>query len=109
MLKILTALGAAALAASALSTPAAASPAEDEARVVVSYAGLDLSSARDSARLDQRLRAAASQICGEAPGLDLSLSSRVNACKADALGRARTDLRVAMRSGAGRTVALRTN
>jgi UrcA family protein len=112
MLKILTALGAAALAASALSAPAAAAaaaPAEDEARVVVSYAGLDLSTPRDSARLDRRLHAAVREICGEAPGLELGRSARVNACTADALARARTDVQIAMRSGASRTVALRTN
>jgi UrcA family protein len=107
MLKILTALGAAALAASALSTPAAAAP--DDTKVVVSYAGLDLSNARDAAQLDRRLHAAAREICGEAATLDLRLSFEFRACQADVLARARTDLRVAMRSGAGRTVALRTN
>jgi UrcA family protein len=108
MLKILTALGAAALAASALSAPAVAAPAA-EAEVAVSYAGLDLSRPSDAARLDQRLRAAARQICGEAPILDLRFSAKVDACRADALARAKADVQVAMRSGGSRVVALRTN
>jgi len=108
MLKILTALGAAALAASALSAPATAAP-EDETRIAVSYAGLDLSRPSDAARFEQRLRVAAREVCGPAPALDLHIAVQVRACQADALARAKADLQVAMRSGGSRVVALRTN
>ncbi|MBV9931645.1 MAG: UrcA family protein [Alphaproteobacteria bacterium] len=108
MLKFVTALGAAALAASALSAPAAASPA-DETSVVVSYAGLDLADPADAARFDARLKAAARAVCSEAPILDLHLSAKVDACRADVIARAKADLQVALRAGTGRVVALRTN
>lgn len=107
MIKILTALGAAALAASALSTPAAAQV--DETSVVVSYAGLDLANPADAARLERRLRIAATAVCGEAPLLDLTQTAHVRACKADAIARAKSDLQLALRAGGNRTLALRTN
>jgi UrcA family protein len=107
MLKILTALGAAALAASTLSTPASAAP-EDEVKIVVSYAGLDLSSPRDSARFDRRLRTAAREVCGEAPMIGLAMSREIAVCQEDVLARARADVRIAMRS-TGQTLALRAN
>ena len=110
MYKSLTALAAAALAASALSVPApaAASPG-DETSVVVSYAGLDMSNPADAARFDARLKAAARAVCSEAPILDLHLAAKADACRADVIARAKTDLQVALRAGSGRTVALRTN
>jgi UrcA family protein len=109
MLKILTALGAAALAASALSTPAAAGPADDGTRVAVSYAGLDLSRPADAARFDRRIRAAARTVCSDAPMLDLGVAARVQACEDSAIARARADLRVALRASGERVLALRTN
>jgi UrcA family protein len=115
MIKIRTALGAGALAAAALCTPAAANPTEEtanpteETKVVVSYAGLDLANPADAARLDRRLKAAARTICGDAPLLDLGLAAKAESCRADAMARARADLRIAMRSGGNRVVALRTN
>jgi UrcA family protein len=108
MLKTLTALGAAALAASALSAPATASPA-DETKVAVSYAGLDLASPADAARFDRRLKAAARSVCSDAPILDLALSAKVEACRAEALARARADVQIALRVGGTRVVAIRTN
>jgi UrcA family protein len=107
MLKTLTALVAAALAASALSTPAAAQAGEGS--VVVSYAGLDLASAAGSARFERRLRSAARAVCGEAPLLDLTQVAQLEACKADAIARAKSDLQLALRAGGNRVVALRTN
>lgn len=108
MLKILTALGAAALAASALSTPAAAAP-EDNVSVVVSYAGLDPAKPADAARLDRRLRAAAHAICREASVPDLDLARQTAECEAGVLGRGKSELQLAMQSGRSRTLALRTN
>ncbi len=60
-----TAAIAASLAGLALSTqPAAAQSAADQpAQHLVSYADLDLSTARDQARLESRLRHAASTVC----------------------------------------------
>jgi UrcA family protein len=108
MIKILTALGAAALAASALCTPAAASPV-DQTKVVVSYKGLDLANPADAARLERRLREAARAVCSDAPILDLSLAGEIEACRAEVMSRARADMQVAIRSGGGRVLALRTN
>jgi len=108
MIKTLTALAAAALAASALSSPAAAAAPAGET-IAVSYAGLDLANPADAARFDGRLKAAARDLCGEAPALDLRLSGLVEACKADVMARVRADVRLALRTGGSRTVALRTN
>lgn len=108
MFKILTALGAAALAASALTSPAAAAPA-GETSVAVSYAGLDLANPADAARFDQRLRVAARDVCGDATALDLRMSAKVGTCQTEAIARAKSDVQVAMRTGGSRVVALRTN
>lgn len=108
MIKTITALGAAALAAFAFTAPAAAAPADQES-VVVSYAGLDLSKPADAARFDMRLRAAAREVCGSADGRDLPLSAAVDACRKEAIARARADVQIAMGSGGSRVVALRTN
>ena len=108
MIKTITALGAAALAAFAFAAPAAASPAGEES-VAVSYAGLDLSKPADAALLDVRLRAAAREVCGTADARNLSLSAQADACQKEAIARARADVQVAMRTGSGRVVALRTN
>jgi UrcA family protein len=108
MIKTLTLLGAAALAASALATPAAADT--DEMSVVVSYAGLNLAKPADAALLDRRIKAAAQEICGEPAILDLSLTAaNMKACQANAVARAKADLRLAMGAGGGRTLAVRTN
>ena len=108
MLKILTALGGAALAAS-LSAPAAASPADDETKVAVSYAGLDLSKPADAARFERRIRTAARTVCSEAPMVDLGVAARVQECEDSAVARAKADLQVALRAGGERVLALRTN
>ena len=108
MLKILTGLAAAALAASTVAAPAAATPA-DEDSIVVSYAGLDLANPADAARLERRLKAAARAVCSDAPMLDLTVAARVQACQDEAIARARADMRIAMRAGGSRTVALKTN
>jgi UrcA family protein len=108
MMKTLTALGAAALAAFAFTAPAAAAPA-GETSVAVSYAGLDLANPADAARFNQRLRAAAGEVCGEAPAVDLRLSAKVEGCKVEAIARAKSDVQIAVRSGGSRVVALRTN
>jgi len=108
MLKILTGLAAAALAASALSAPAAAASADDDS-IVVSYAGLDLSNPADAARLERRLKAAARAVCSDAPMLDIIVAAKVQACQDEALARARSEMRIAMRAGGSRTIALKTN
>jgi len=108
MLKILTGIAAAALAASALSAPAAAATA-DEDSIVVSYAGLDLANPADAARLERRIKAAARAVCSDAPMLDLTVAAKVQACQDEAIARARAEMRIAMRAGGSRTLALKTN
>jgi len=105
----ISALGAVAMAASTLflATPAAAAPAAEDS-VFVSYAGLDMSNPADSARFDRRLRAAAEEYCGQVPGTDVRLFSKVRACRGNVVANARADLALAL-AGKDRGTALALN
>jgi UrcA family protein len=95
MLKLIsTALvGAAMLAA----TPAVAQ--NDTVSMSVKTADLNLADANDRARLDRRIRSAASQICDN--GLEgIEMKMAYQSCRADILSSANTQL--AARSGDGR-------
>jgi UrcA family protein len=55
---------------------------------VVRTADLDLSSTRDRQALEQRLSAAAREVCGTASDADLEGKNEVRRCRADVLARA---------------------
>jgi UrcA family protein len=104
----ISALGAVAMTASTLflATPAAA--AEDA--VFVSYAGLDMSNPADAARFDRRLRIAAEDYCGQVPGTDVRLFSRVRACRDTVVANAKAELSLALASKErGTAIALNAN
>ena len=108
--RIVSVLGALAATAGtvAFATPAVAQ-AEDRS-VTVSIAGLDpAASPADAATLDQRLRAAARQVCGPDGGLDLRAHRQAVACRKVALSRANVDVQLALRGAGSRTIALTTN
>ena len=110
MLKqIVPVLGALAATAATLAfaTPAAAQ-AEDRS-VTVSIADLDPSKPADAVRLDHRLRAAARTVCGPDGGMDRRAHQQAADCEKVALNRANSDVRLALRGGGGKTVALTTN
>ena len=107
MLKILTAIGAAALAASALAAPAAAAAADEPTTVAVKFADLDLSKPADAKRLLMRLRIAAREVCGTADPRDARIAELVEICQAQAMARA--EVQLANLSGGSRTLALGTN
>lgn len=70
---------------------AAAAPAaaQTELRSIkVGFGDLDLGSTKDRARLDRRIRNAASFVCGNRYVRELSLAQQVDACRADAIARA---------------------
>lgn len=97
MKTILTlALAAVAFAAS----PALAQDAAAPGRLVVSYADLDLSTARGAATLDRRIRNAVQTACGPTSAADLQGTNRVYQCRADtlALARAQRDTAIAATS-----------
>jgi UrcA family protein len=82
----------AALAASAaFSAPAAAAEAAP-ASVAVSYADLDLTVPADAARLDQRIEAAAEDLCAKPDIRDLKAMSAWQACKDGAVAGAQEQL-----------------
>lgn len=80
----------------ALSTPVRAAPAEDQ--VSVRIGDLDLSSARGAATFDRRVRAAARQICGWIPVVDLDMRSQVAECQESVVAGARQEIEVAQSS-----------
>ncbi|MET0270144.1 MAG: UrcA family protein [Sphingomonas sp.] len=81
---IFATLGAAfAIANVAIAVPAQA--AETAPTAIVRLAGLDLTNARDIARLDGRVRRAAQSVCGTADVRDLPHRAQVLACRATAL------------------------
>jgi UrcA family protein len=80
MIRIITS---AALAFAAVAGTAAS--AEDAPTAIVTYADLNLSSTAGVAALDQRISAAASQICGTVDIRDLQGKAAVNACRTTAV------------------------
>ncbi|MEA3038646.1 MAG: hypothetical protein QOE79_1159 [Sphingomonadales bacterium] len=105
----ISALGAVAMAASTLflATSASAAPASEDA-VFVSYAGLDMSNLSDAARFDRRLRAAAEEYCGQVPGTDVRLFSKVRACRGAVVANAKAELALAGKDR-GTAIALNAN
>ena len=91
------------LAAAAVAFAASPALAQDPgpSRLTVSYADLDLSTARGAATLDRRIRNAVQTACGPTSAADLQGSNRVYQCRADtlALARAQRDTAVAALSG----------
>lgn len=86
--------GAAALAALACSATVFAEPGSnaDVRSVAVRYADVNANSSQGAETLYARLKAAAKSACGTAPGLDLASRHDFNTCRADALGRAVSDV-----------------
>jgi len=109
LIRIVSVLGAMAATAATLAfaTPAAAQT--EDRSVTVSIAGLDLSNPSDAARLSYRLQAAARQVCGPDQGIDTKARQQMSDCQTIALRRARAEVQVALRGGAGKTIALTTN
>ena len=72
---------------------AAANTGQDES-VAVSYAGLDLSKPDDAEVLYDRLQQAAAEVCGfhRTNGLSVLIETNMQACYADALSRAVTQI-----------------
>ena len=74
---------------------AAANTGQDELEsVAVSYAGLDLSKPDDAEVLYDRLQQAAAEVCGfhRTTGLSVLIETNMQACYADALSRAVTQI-----------------
>jgi len=107
--RTLSALAAVALSGAtlAIATPAFA---QSEDQVSVRYADLDLSSPDGAQRLDQRIRLAAVQVCGNFSN-DLRLNETVGECQARAIADAKAGAQVAFAgtTGASGTVALLAN
>ena len=106
--RTVSALAALALTAGtlALSTPVHAAPLEEQ--VAVKTGDLDLSSARDVATLDRRVRAAAREICGVVPVIDLNMQRQVADCQQAVLDNARKDVALALaKAGTPYRLALR--
>ena len=81
-------LSLAALAATLFVAPAMAQqPAGDYRTHVVSYADLDLGTAKGVTTLDRRIRTAVREVCGTASDFDLEGKNNVRACRADLLDR----------------------
>jgi len=95
-----------ALAAAFASLAIAAAPAiaapGDGRSVEVRYQDLDLTSAKDVARLDRRLSFAVNTACGVRAARSLQEISRAHDCKAEALAKAQhaAEVAVAARGGA---------
>lgn len=82
----------AALAASAMFAVPAAAEDTATASVAVSYADLDLTVAADAAKLDQRLDAAADDVCAKPDIRDLKAMATWQACKDAALAGAQEQI-----------------
>jgi UrcA family protein len=99
-MKTILILAAAAVAFSA--SPALAQNAAGSSQLVVSSAGLDLTTAGGVARLDRRIRTAVEIACGPTSDSDLHGKNVVRQCRIDtlALARAQRDTAIAAASGA---------
>jgi len=86
-MKTILTLAAAAIAFSA--APASARDAAGSSRLAVSYADLDLSTARGVQRLDRRIRTAVETACGPISVADPHDTNRVRQCRAETLAFAR--------------------
>ncbi|MGF7148713.1 UrcA family protein [Sphingomonas zeicaulis] len=103
----------AAIAASLVATPAFAAPVETafEPRTSqVQLADLDLRRDDDVKRLQSRIRAAATNVCGRLGRMSLSQSAKVQSCHRDAVTTARRhadEIVVAVRAGKDQRLAVR--
>ena len=109
MNRTVSALAAAALAAAtvAVATPAAA---QENERVAISVAGLDLSDASDAARFERRVRQAARTICGDHQLQTLDMRGITEACHTSVMSNAKADAQLALaKSGGPFRLTLRSN
>ena len=107
-IRFVSMLGAVAATAATLAFATPAAAAQTESQVAVSYADLDLGQPADAARFDRRLRAAAAEVCGPDNAKDVRIHQPVVACQKEALSRASSDVRLALRGTVGTEVALTT-
>ena len=77
----------------ALAAPAQAAPAEDV--VSISLEGLDSSDPADAVRIDRRIRAAASSLCGSKLIQPTRMREQAEACEAAVTADARSAVRLA--------------
>ncbi len=91
----------------ALATPLKAAPiGEDTVRVKIG--DLDLATARGTATLDRRVRAAAREICGTVPVINLNLQRQIADCQDAVVANARAEVELAVAAArSGRSLALR--
>jgi UrcA family protein len=106
--RTLSALAAAALTAGtlALATPLHAAEAESRS-VAIAIDDLDLSRSKDVATLERRVRGAARAICGWHPTAPLRERRDADACEAQVLADARSDIQTAIAARTSRRLALR--
>jgi len=96
-----------ALVATAASVPASAKQELDIRSATVSFADLDLASARGQAELDNRIVIAARQVCDESGFRSARASAEQRACRIEAGQRARSEaVRLAAKAVAGSRLAL---
>ena len=106
--RFISLLGAIAATAATVAFASPAAAQTDDKVAVVSFAGLDLAKPADAARLDNRLRAAARDVCGPDQANDIRLHRQAMECQKEALSRANADVRLALRGTSGTEVALTT-
>ena len=91
----------------ALATPLEAAPPGED-MVQVKTGDLDLTTARGVATLDRRVRAAAREICGSVPIINLNMQRQVADCQDSVIASARADVEFAVAAArSGRSLALR--
>jgi len=86
---------------------AAPAQAEEAKRATVRLADLDLSSAHDQRKLDQRIARVLEEVCGSYAGADYAEEARIRTCRADLTGKLQSTLAEARTARAGTAVAAR--
>lgn len=104
MLKTISAVGAVMLA-SALVVPTVSQAATPEF-VSVSYAELNLASAKGRQLLERRIAAAAGQVCAFGGIQDLSRATQAKACRSDAIARVQPQFDAAVNAARRGTVTV---
>jgi len=101
---------AAAAAAAAVAAPAAAAQAE-EASVTIDFADLDLATDQGAARLDRRIRKAASDVCGPMASRSVVEVQSIQRCRNGAISGAKGEVRtlIAAAKQSGVQIAGRVN
>ncbi len=94
-----------ALASGLLATASIAPANAQEMTRVVSYADLDLTQAAGVHALENRVRDAVSQVCGDANIRDLPAYNEMKACRASAMDRARSQISLATSHAQQRSAA----